>query len=214
MTESMGGVVPLGTMLNGITPDLIGEYDPSGQTFVRLLDAVERHASLELEALGQYEHLAQASGDPVIALVMRLILEDEERHHGLLKRISSTLRDALNWTYSPDALPRVTTPATSTDEDLPALARALIDEEKTGAQALRGLAQRENGLGGGLDSLLLEMMAMDSEKHARLLQFVQRRLAARARTAKHQDSHSDLDVRVRSAPTPRGCRELPDGGWS
>jgi hypothetical protein len=25
--------------------------------------------------------------DPVIALVMRLILEDEERHHGLLKRI-------------------------------------------------------------------------------------------------------------------------------
>jgi rubrerythrin len=184
MTESMGGVVPLQTMLNGITADLIGEFDPSGQTFFRLLDAVDRHASLEVEALGQYEHLAQASGDPVIALVMHLILEDEERHHGLLRRISSTLRDALNWTHSPDALPRATTAPEATDEDLPALARALMDEEKTGAQALRSLAQREKGLGGGLDSLLLEMMAMDSEKHARLLHFVQRRLEACARAAK------------------------------
>ena len=60
MTESMGGVVPLGNMLDGITADLIGEYDPSGQTFIRLLEAVDRHALLEVEALGQYEHLAQA----------------------------------------------------------------------------------------------------------------------------------------------------------
>ena len=141
---------------------------------------------VEVEALAQYEHLAQASGDPVIAMVMRLILEDEERHHGLLKRISSTLRDALDWTYSPDALPRSTAPVSATDEDLASLARALIDEEKTGAQALRGLAQRERGLGGGLDSLLLEMMAMDSDKHARLLHFVQRRLEARTRAAKRE----------------------------
>jgi hypothetical protein len=185
MTDSIGGVVPLENMLGGITADLISEYDPSGQTFIRLLDAVERHASLEVEALGQYEHLAQASGDPVIALVMRLILEDEERHHGLLMRISSTLRDALNWTYSSDALPRMPAAAPAADEDLTSLARALIDEEKTGAQALHGLAQRQKGLGGGLESLLLEMMAMDSEKHARLLHFVQRRLEARSSVTGH-----------------------------
>ena len=186
MTESLGGVVPLNNFIGGMSADLSGDDDPSGQTFMRLLSAVERHASLEAEALGQYEHLAQASDDPVVALVMRLILEDEERHHGLLKRISTTLRDALNWTHSPDALPRATAPTTVTDEDLPAQARALIDEEKTGAQALRGLAQREKGLGGGLHGLLLEMMAMDSEKHAHLLQYVQRRLEVRARTATHQ----------------------------
>src|ERR1700682_122529 len=114
MTESMGGVVPLGDMLAGINADVIGEHDPAGETFIRLLDAVERHASLEAEALGQYEHLAQASGDPVIALAMRLILENEERHHSLLKRIASTPRDALNWTYTPDALPRATTSPAAT----------------------------------------------------------------------------------------------------
>jgi len=51
-----------------------------------LLDAVERHATLESDALGQYEHIAEASGDPVIALVMRLILEDEERHQRCASR--------------------------------------------------------------------------------------------------------------------------------
>ena len=184
VTESMGGVVPLNNLLAGITADVIAEHDPAGDTFIRLLDAVEHHASLEEEALGQYEHLAQASGDPVIALVMRLILDDEERHHTLLKLIASTLRDALNWNYAKDALPRTTATAGGTDEDLTSLARALIDEEKTGAQALRRLAQREKGLGSGLDSLLLEMMAMDSEKHAHLLQFVKGRLETRGRAAK------------------------------
>jgi rubrerythrin len=184
MAESIGGVVSLDNMLGGITGDLTGDRDLSSKTFTRLLDTVERHAALEAEALGSYEHLAEASGDPVIALVMRLILDDEERHHGLLKRISSTLRDALNWTYSPDALPQTAIPTTPAAEDLTSLAGILIDEEKTGAQALRNLAHREKGLGSGLDSLLLEMMAMDSEKHARLLQFVERRLQSRARTSR------------------------------
>ena len=59
-------------------------------------------------------------------------------------------------------------------------ARVLIEEENTGARYLRKLANEEKGIDAGLHSLLLEMMAMDSEKHARLLQFVQARLDARA----------------------------------
>jgi hypothetical protein len=183
MTHTINGVVPLDNLLAGIGRDVtIDDRDPSGETFNRLLDAVERHAAMEADALGQYEHLAQASGDPVIGLVMRLILDDEERHHSLLKRIASTLRDALNWTHSANALPHATVQPQASLEDLSALAHALIDEEKTGAQALRRLAEREKGLGSGLDGLLLQMMAMDSEKHAHLLQFVQRRLATRARS--------------------------------
>jgi hypothetical protein len=185
MTELIGGVVPLDNLLAGISADSTIDRDPSGETYIRLLSAIDRHATIESQALGQYDYLAQASGDPIIALVMQLILEDEERHHGLLKRISSTLRDALNWTYSPDSLPRAGAPATTSGEDLTSLAGTLIDEEKAGAQALRGLAQREKGFGSGLESLLLEVMAMDSEKHARLLRFVEQRLEARARAATH-----------------------------
>jgi rubrerythrin len=182
MKEPIAGATPFDNLIGGIRGDVLLERHPGGHTVMRLLSAVEHHAALEADALGQYEQLAVASGDPVIALVMRLILDDEERHHGLLKRIAATLKDALDWTHTPDALPhgRETTPAQSNLADL---ARTLIEEERSGAQALRRLAQREKGIDAGLDGLLLEMMAMDSEKHAHLLRFVQRRLEARARLA-------------------------------
>jgi rubrerythrin len=181
MSEPIGGgVVPLNSFIAGVRSDVIGERDAVGDTIERLLQSVEKHVELEASALGQYDYLATASGDPVIALVMRLILEDEERHHGLLTRIAATLRDALYWTHSPEALPKTTEQAAPA-ADLAKIARELIDEEKTGARALRNLAQRERGLDSGLDSLLLEMMAIDSDKHARMLQFVQRRLEVAVR---------------------------------
>ena len=159
------------------------EHGPQRGTVEWLLNAVERHASAERDALDQYEYIGTASGDPVIALVMRLILEDEERHHGLLKRIEASLRDALNWTHSPNALPASAPPQRSVAGELAAAALLLIEEEHTGAHYLRGVAHLEKGIDSGLHSLLLEMMAMDSEKHARLLQFVHDRLAARASDA-------------------------------
>ena len=147
----------------------------------RLLHAVDTHAAAEADALGQYEYLAEASGDPVIALVMRLILDDEVRHHGLLHRMATSLRDALEWTSSPAALPKGA-PDARVPITFVKLASSLIDEERTGARVLRRLAEQEKDINGGLDSLLLEMMAMDSDKHARLLQFVQRRLEGRTRS--------------------------------
>ena len=153
-----------------------------------LLNAIERHATAERDALEQYQYIGTASVDPVIALVMRLILDDEERHHGLLKRMEASLSDALNWTHSPSALPETAIPQPATSSELATTARALIEEEKTGARYLRKLANEEKGIDAGLHSLLLEMMAMDSEKHARLLKFVHDRLAKRART---EDGPSD-----------------------
>jgi rubrerythrin len=146
----------------------------------RLLHAVDTHAAAEADALGQYEYLAEASGDPVIALVMRLILDDEVRHHGLLHRMATTLRDALEWTSSPAALPKGA-PEAQIPITFVKLASSLIEEERTGARTLRRLAEQEKDINGGLDGLLLEMMAMDSDKHAKLLQFVQQRLERRSR---------------------------------
>jgi rubrerythrin len=145
-----------------------------------LLDAVQRHANAEQDALVEYEHIASTSGDPVISLVMRLILDDEERHHGLLQRMQATLGDALNWTHSGNALPNTGTPQAPIAAELSTSTRALIEEEHAGARYLRKLAHEQRSIDDGLHSLLLEMMAMDSEKHARLLEFVQHRLAKRA----------------------------------
>src|SRR5438874_493232 len=171
---------------SGFPIETTPEPGPKRGTVEWLLTAIDRHASAEEDALAQYEYIGTASGDPVVALVMRLILDDEERHHGLLKRIEASLRDALNWTHSPDALPATGMPEQTVASQLAAAARVLIEEERTGAHYLRGIAHLEKGIDSGLHTLLLEMMALDSEKHARLLQFVHARLVARARTTTDQ----------------------------
>ena len=173
---------PLMEGLYGLPIELNPTHGPTSGTVEWLLEAVERHARAEQDALDEYAFVAEASADPVIALVMRLILEDEERHHGLLRRIEATLRDALDWTHSPSALPVSAVPQQPVPRDLVAITRGLVQEEHSGARMMRDLAQREKGIDAGLHSLLLEMMAMDSEKHARLLQFVQQRLEQRARS--------------------------------
>jgi rubrerythrin len=156
-------------------------HGPASGSIEGLLDAIERHAMAEEEALEQYRYVSMASGDPVIALVMRLILEDEERHHSLLRRIEASLRDALEWTHSPNALPMSDSPRAAAARELADAVRFLIDEEHSGARYMRQLAREEERISAGLHTLLLETMALDSEKHAKLLGFVRDRLTARGR---------------------------------
>jgi hypothetical protein len=165
---------------SGLPADSQAHAGPRHGTVEWLLESIERHAAAEADSLALYEQIRQESGDPVVALVMGLILEDEERHHGLLRRIEASLRDALNWTHSASALPAAPPPGTPQARALAAVARDLVAEERTGAHAMHELARSEKGIDAGLDSLLLEMMAMDSEKHARLLEFVRDRLARRS----------------------------------
>ena len=62
---------------------LVGTFGsaPAQVMVEHLHGTIQRHIQAESDALTQYERIAEESGDPVIALVMRLVLQDEERHH-------------------------------------------------------------------------------------------------------------------------------------
>ena len=137
MTIARGAGPPLVEGFYGLPLKIKQAHGPERGTVEWLLKAVEQHATAEAEALGQYEQLAEASGDPVVALVMRLILEDEERHHGLLKRIEASLHDALYWSHSPNSLPTSPTQLPPVHEDLAAVARALVARTGWRAQDAR-----------------------------------------------------------------------------
>lgn len=147
----------------------------------RLLRALEAHAAAEADSLAEYESLAASSGDPVVALLMRFIVEDEERHHRLLGQMATSLRDGLAWTRSPDALPSTTAVKECGDVDVAIKAtRSLIRDEREGARYVRHLSRQEPRLYNGLYALILEMIGQDSMKHEHLLQYILRRLEARA----------------------------------
>ena len=128
---------------------VLNEPEPDGVAIEQLFTAVEAHAHRKAQSLERYQQLAERSEDPVTTLVVRLIVGNEENQRRLI------------------------------DPDLIEISRGLIREEHVSADQLRALADRERGLNGGLDSLLLEAVAMSNEIHAQMLRFVQRRLERR-----------------------------------
>ncbi len=146
----------------------------------RVLEAFERHAASEEDSVGLYAEIADTSPDPVIALLMSLVHEDELRHHGLLERMAARLRDDLRWTHSPDALPSGALVRAAGPNETPEVLNRLAKEEREGVDHLRRLAHEVSNLHSGLLALLLEMMALDSEKHEKVMRYIARRLEVRA----------------------------------
>lgn len=158
-------------------PLLLPVREPGGGSEVEnLLNAVEAHVHAEADSLTSYRQLADSAADPVVALLMRLVLKDEERHHRLMARIAVTLEDSLRWRHSANALPTSPGPTGAPTGQTIAAVREFIAQEHEGARQMRELARQSGPLNDGLNALLLETMAMDSEKHERVLRFVLRLL--------------------------------------
>jgi rubrerythrin len=139
-----------------------------------LLRALESHISGERTFLAQYRDLAESTQDPIVKLIMNIVLEDEERHHTLMRQLATRLKDGLYWAHTPDALPS-TTPATA-DADAHEALRRFASSERSSIHELNQLAGQADGLYGGLPTELLEMMALDSQKHEHLLRYLSRRI--------------------------------------
>jgi hypothetical protein len=159
--------------------DEVRHPDPSGQCLLRLLGAVEAHVRDESLSVETYERIGRETRDPVLAVVMELLVEDETHHYALLQRIATSLEAHLNWATDSPVLPTGDEPPRQTDPEMVEAVRELEDEERRGAQQLRDLAHRERTPETGLPCLLLETMAADSDKHAHLLAFVAEHLASR-----------------------------------
>ena len=174
-------IVDLSTML---MPSAVSDpLTPQGSPFERLVDTVEAHIRAEDDTLVDYRRLANMAMDPVVSLLMSMVVQDEERHHELLRRIAATLRDSLEWTHSPQALPTAHAATGGRAADAIAIVRECIRHEREGARHMRGLARDALRDDSGLNSMLVGTIAMDSEKHERILRYVLQRLKGDAREA-------------------------------
>ncbi len=139
-----------------------------------LLALVEAHIQAEGHDLEGYRELA-ASSDPVISELMKLVVEDEERHHALLKRLATRLRDDLTWESSKGALPADAAPEAAVPHD-PELVKGFVGHEHQGVRYLETLAREARDLKRPLAALLLDSMALDSRKHELVLSYIAGRL--------------------------------------
>ena len=136
---------------------------------------IESHLTNEADHVAGYRTFAAEVKDPLVATLVSLVVEDEERHHTLMRRMAARLRDDIEMTRSADALEVFPVGGGGT-ANLAERTRAYADDEHRGAKILRDLAKESGRLYGGAFALLLETMARDSEKHELVMRFILRRL--------------------------------------
>ena len=136
--------------------------------------SLRSHVAADSQALAQYRLLAEVAVDSKERQLLEVIVANKDRTLELL-------HDML-------AAPTVAQPALPAREagSKMAIIRALIRHERASALRLRHLA-RQDPAPSGLYGLVLEMMARESETHARVLHLLMHRIgdaAAEARPAR------------------------------
>jgi rubrerythrin len=126
------------------------------------------HVESEGELIGEYERLV-GSASPYVSFLAGLIAEDERRHHGLYEEWIESLETIAELQYA--GLP----PVLSSHEasDLVTTTERLLEFERNDSTELEAMAKRLHGLKDQtLWELVLEVMRMDTEKHIRILEFI------------------------------------------
>lgn len=150
---------------------------PTPSTTEDLLAILSAHVDGESEHIEAYRRLSETMDDPIVKLLMDLVVEDEERHHDLMRRMAARLRDDLQATRSENALPYASSPRNGRLKGFAAIVEAYATDERHGIRELRRLASDAGLLYDGVFALILETMADDSAKHERVMRFVLRRIA-------------------------------------
>ncbi len=148
----------------------------SGEWWARVNHQFASHVRQETAFLEEYERLVEQVGDAGIAFLLRMILEDEHRHHELFEEMS---RAALG---EAGALPTAPEPDRATAKALLEPTERFLDAERDDQATLRRLRKElKPARDDTLWPLLVELMEIDTGKHIRVLEYLRRRLRAAAR---------------------------------
>jgi ATP-dependent DNA ligase len=153
------------------------EGSPSPSADVELLAMLQEHAPREGQALAAYQRLIDESDDPDVQYLGRLILEDERRHHQVVKEMVAMLES-----FSSGAPRPTSTPGSGSRSgvELRAATSELLALEREDARELRRLRRAIQGASvPPLLSLLVELMIHDTRKHIGILRAIRGRAARR-----------------------------------
>src|SRR5215467_5730621 len=128
----------------------------------RLLDDFETHEAKEEEAIESYRNLRRELNNPGTKFLLKMIIEDEEKHRKALKTMIATLKGSLTWAR----------PARSLEGELSVADTRL----RSSTEKFIELERDSSGYYHGVFKILLESMIADSEKHIELLEFLRENL--------------------------------------
>jgi rubrerythrin len=156
---------------------------PEFSSVQRLISEFQSHASQEERWLSSYKEIAAESQDPLMRYLIGLIVVDEERHHQLMSRMISKLKDELAWTR-PEGASRRRSESGEKSRRLLVSMESFLDAERKGIKEYERLKKTSQGLYRDVFALLYSTMINDSCKHITILDFLRRRLKEGRRSAR------------------------------
>ncbi len=151
------------------TNDLIGASYLEQELYTHLTE----HVQNEREVLERYVAAADATYSHALTYLVKLLIDDERRHHMLFNELASSLKHDAEFHSGEPTIPRMdfnrvdgTAVRELTDE--------LVKREQQDKKELKKLQKDLRDLKDTtLWSLLVDLMQRDTEKHIAMLQFVQ-----------------------------------------
>lgn len=142
-----------------------------------LVAMLARHGEEEGALLERYQRFAEEAASPAVRYLVKLIIDDERKHHRLLAEVANTVA----WGWSANS-PAEATPELFPHEDpaqgpLAQETKELLASEERDRTELRRLRKELRRYEDTtLWALIIELMMLDCEKHALMLRFISRHL--------------------------------------
>ena len=156
---------------------------PEFSAVQHLMNEFKTHENDEEKWLKRYQEIADEAEDPLVRFLLSLIIADEERHHQIIDRMISRLKNDLAWTR-PERMPERRRVSAAKNAGLRTMLERFLAVERSGIKEYERLSKASGGLGHDLFGLLCRTMVYDSEKHIGILEFLQRRLREPKKAAK------------------------------
>jgi hypothetical protein len=153
-------------------------HQPDRDFDLGILHMLRDHGAREGAALEAYKRaLEESSASEGVRYLVRLILEDEQRHHQVFAEMANALQ---SFVEELSVEPRVPGLAPRRDPALLEVTRRLLALEKEDAKELRQLRKSLRGAPKSmLHPLLVDLMRHDTAKHIAILEHIVSRLSGR-----------------------------------
>lgn len=141
-----------------------------------LVELLARHGAEEGRLLAEYERAASSASDPAARYLIDLIMEDERRHHRMLVELATSMA----WGTLSSVESSVPPLGWHLDEELLAASRTLREYEEKDRRELKALKKMLRPFEETtLWSLLVQIILLDTEKHATILRFLEQHAEVR-----------------------------------
>lgn len=152
-----------------VSDDRLVGASPSEQELFELLFA---HIRDEQGVIAAYETLATETASETVRYLVRLILDDERRHHRIFEELVNALRAEATLEERAPRLPSLDVHR-GRDRDLLEQTRRFLAVEREDLARLKGLARKRRDLGGEFDVFVVNLLRSDTERHIAILRFIE-----------------------------------------